>query len=92
MKFGTPVKQSQPFNRDYFHEDCCPICDFVGFWIFWRMDVVALTVVKLELSSQNNTQIYYIVQETLVLNLAKIDWSVQFFSDFEFFENFLKII
>ena len=34
---------------------------------------------------------YYIDQETLVLNLAKIDWGVQIFSDFEFFENFLKI-
>ena len=21
MKFGTPVKQSQPFNRDYFHDN-----------------------------------------------------------------------
>ena len=21
MKFGTLVKQSQPFNRDYFHDD-----------------------------------------------------------------------
>ena len=27
-----------------------------------------------------------------VLTLAKIDWSVQIFSDFEFFENFFKIV
>ena len=51
MKFGTPVKQSQPFNRDYFHDNWCPICDFVGFWIFWKKHVVALTFVKFELSS-----------------------------------------
>ena len=25
-------------------------------------------------------------------NLAKIDWSIQIFSDFEFFENFFKIV
>ena len=54
--------------------------------------VVALTYVKFELSSWNYTKIYYIAQGTLVLNLAKIDGSVQIFSDFEFFENFLKII
>ena len=30
-------------------------------------------------------------KETLVLNLAKIDWSIQIFSDFEFFENFFKV-
>ena len=36
MKFGTPVKQSQPFNRDYFHDNWCRICDFMGFWIFWK--------------------------------------------------------
>ena len=36
MKFGTPVKQSQPFNRDYFHDNWCPICDFMVFWIFWK--------------------------------------------------------
>ena len=34
MKFGTPVKQSQPFDRGYFHENWCPICDFMGFWFF----------------------------------------------------------
>ena len=28
--------QSQPFNRDYFHDNWCPICDFMGFWIFWK--------------------------------------------------------
>ena len=80
MKFGTPVKQLQPFNYDYFHDNWCPICDFMGFWIFWKMSVVALTFVL------------YTDQGTLVLNLAKIDWSVQIFSDFEFFENFLKIV
>ena len=51
MKFGTPVKQSQPFNRDYFHDNWCPICDFMEFWIIWKKDVVALTFVKFELSS-----------------------------------------
>ena len=50
MKFDTPVKQSQPFNRDYFHDNGCPICDFMGFLIFWKKDVVALTFVKFELS------------------------------------------
>ena len=88
MKFGTPVKQPQPFNRDCFHDNWCPICDFMGFWIFWKKDVVALTFVKFKLSSWNWTQIYYIHQGTLVLNLTKIDWSVQIFSDFECFEFF----
>ena len=88
----TSVKQSQPFNRDCFHDNWCPICDFMEFWIFWKKHVVALTFVKFELSSQNYTQIYNIHQGTLVLNLAKIDWSVQIFSDFEFFENFFKIV
>ena len=36
MKFGTPVKQSQPFNRDYFHDNWCPIFDFMGFWDFLK--------------------------------------------------------
>ena len=45
MKFGTLVKESQPFNRDYF------LWDFMGFKIFWNKDVVALTFVKFELSS-----------------------------------------
>ena len=62
------------------------------FWIFWKKDVVALTFVKFELSSENYTQIYNIHQGTLVLNLAKIDWSIQIFSDFEFFENFFKTV
>ena len=92
MKFATPVKQSQPFNRDYFHDNWCPICDFMGFWIFWKKDVVALTFVEFELSSLTYTQIYYIHQGTLVLNLAEIDWSVLIFSDFEFYENFFKIV
>ena len=87
MKFDTPVKQSQPFNRDYFQDNWCPICDFIGFWIFWKKDVVALTLLH-----KNYTQIYYIHQGTLGLNLAKIDWSVQIFPDFDFFENFLNII
>ena len=90
MKFGPPVKQSQPFHRDYFHEKWSPICDFMGFW-FKKKDVVALTFQKFELSSWNYTQIYYIDQETMALNLPEIDWNVQIFSDFEFFENFLKI-
>ena len=51
MKFSTLEKQSQHFNRDYFHENWCPICDFMEFWIFWKKDVVAQTFVKFELSS-----------------------------------------
>ena len=84
MKFRTPVKQSQPFIRDYFHDNWCPICDFMGFWIFWKKDVVALTFVKFELSSLNYTQIYYIDKGTLVLNLAQNGSSIQIISDFEF--------
>ena len=38
MKFGTPVKQSQPFNRDSFHDNWCPICNFMGFWILWKKE------------------------------------------------------
>ena len=49
MKFGTLVKQSQHFNRHYFHDNWCLICDFMEFWIFWKKDVVALTFVKFEL-------------------------------------------
>ena len=92
IKFSTPVKQSQPFNRDYFHDNWCRICGFVGFWIFWKKDVVVLTFVKFELSSYNYTQIYYIDQGTLVLNSATIHSSVQIFSDFQFFKNFLQIV
>ena len=36
MKFGTPVKQGHPFNRNYFHNKKCPVCDFMIFWIFWN--------------------------------------------------------
>ena len=65
------------------------VCLFKG---VYTLNVVALTFVKFELSSENYTQIYYIHQGTLVLNLAKIDWSVQIFSVFELFENFFKIV
>ena len=92
MKFGTLVKQSQHFNRDCFHDIWWPICDFMEFWIFWKKDVVALTSVKFELSSLNYTQIYYIHREYLVSNLAKVDWSIQIFSDFEFLQKFSKIV
>ena len=51
MKFNTPVKQSQPFNSDYFHDNWCPICNFMEFEIFFKKDVVALTFVKFKLSS-----------------------------------------
>ena len=51
MKFGTQVKQSQPFNGDYFHNNWCLICDFVGFLNFLKKNVVALTFQKFELSS-----------------------------------------
>ena len=91
MKFGTLVKQSQLFNCDYFHENWCLIFDFMGFWI-WKMYVVALTFVKFELLSLIYTWICYVDQGTFVLNLSKIDWSVQIFLDFEFFENFFKCL
>ena len=58
---------------------------FVIIWDFEfkkKKEVVALTFVKFELSSEKYTQIYYIDQGTLLLNLAKIDWSVQIFWDF----------
>ena len=48
MKFGTPVKQSQPFDHDYFHDNWCRICDFMGFWIVWKKDVVALNLAKID--------------------------------------------
>ena len=32
----TLVKQSQPIFRNYFHDNWCRICDFVGFLIFWK--------------------------------------------------------
>ena len=51
MKFGTLVKQSQYFNRDYFHDNWFPICDFMEFWIFLKKDVVALPFVTFEQSS-----------------------------------------
>ena len=51
MKFGTLVKQSQHFNRDYFHDNWCPICDFMEIWFFWKKDEVALTFIKFKLSS-----------------------------------------
>ena len=68
---------------------------FVILWdfeFFEKKDALALTFVKFELSSENYTQTYKIYQGTLVLNLTKIDWSLQIFSDFEFFENFFKIV
>ena len=80
MKFG-----------DYFRDNWCVICDFIGFWIFWKISMVALTFVKFELSPWGYTQIYCIYQGPLILNLAKIDWSVQIFWDVEFLENLLKI-
>ena len=49
---------------------------FVILWDFEfceKNDVVALTFVKFERSSQNYTQIYFIHPGTLVLSLAKID-------------------
>ena len=64
----------------------CPICDFMGFWFFWKKDVVTLACVKFELSSQNYTQIYYIDQETLVLSLAKIHSCYIFFRFWIFWE------
>ena len=50
IKFNTPVKQSQPFIRDYFHDNWCPTSDFMEFWIFGKKVVVVLTFVKFELS------------------------------------------
>ena len=49
-------------------------------------------ILKFLKKGRGKIQIYFINKGTLVFNLAKIDWSVQIFSDFEFFENFLKII
>ena len=91
LKFGTPVKQSQPSNRDYFHDSWCPICDFMGFWIFWKKSVAALTCLKFELSSSNYTQIYYIEQGTLVLNLAKSIEAFKFFQILNFLRIFSKL-
>ena len=54
------------------------------------MSVVALTFVKFELLSSNCTQILYIDQKPLILNLVKTDWSIQIFWDCEFFENFVR--
>ena len=34
MKFGALVKQSQHFNRFYFHDNWCPICDLWNFEFF----------------------------------------------------------
>ena len=48
------------------------------------------TIRAIVLKLYTNTN--YINQGTLVLNFPKIDWSVQIFLDFEFFEIFLKII
>ena len=48
MKFGTPVRQSQPFNRDYFHDNWCPICDFMGFWICnCRILIIRITALRI---------------------------------------------
>ena len=41
MKFSTPVKQLQPSNSDYFHDHWCSICNFIGFWIFWKKNYQA---------------------------------------------------
>ena len=50
--YNTAVKQSQLFNQDYLYDNLCPaICDFMGYWIFWKKNVVALTYVKFEQSS-----------------------------------------
>ena len=89
LKFGTAVKQSRPFYRDDFHDNWFSIWNFMGFWIFWKISHLALTFVELELSSWNCTPIWYVDQGALVLNLAKIDQSVQIFWYFWFFENLL---
>ena len=47
MKFGVSVKQSQAFNRNYYQDNWCSICDFMEFWTFRIEAVVALTFVKL---------------------------------------------
>ena len=41
------MEKSQPFNRDYFHDNWCLICDFMGCWIFWQKVMVALTFQKI---------------------------------------------
>ena len=50
MKFGLPVKQSQPFNRDFSGQLMLDLL-FYGILNFSKKDVVALTFVKFELSS-----------------------------------------
>ena len=64
------MKQSQPFNRDYFHNNWCPMCDFMAFLIFWKKGrgssnfrKIRATILKLHTT--------YIDQGTLVLNLVK---------------------
>ena len=96
MKLSTLVKQSQPFNRDYFHDNWWPICDFMGFWIFWQKDVVALTSVKFELSSyivlKLHTNILYPSRNFGIefgQNRLKRSNFFRFWIFWEFFQNYL---
>ena len=54
MNFGSPVKQSQPFNRDYLHGQLMPDLWFYGI----------LSYLKNALSRSNFLQI-----ETIILQL-----------------------
>ena len=59
---------------------------------FRNFQIANIKITKDELFDFLITQIYYIDHGTLVLNLVKIDSSVQIVSDIKFFENFLKIV
>ena len=67
---------------------------FYGILNFWKKGRVSSNLRKIRdiVLKLHTNMVYHIDQATLLLNLAKIDWSVQIFSDFELFENFLKII
>ena len=69
-----------------------PDLRFYGILNFLKKGRGSSNLRKISRYRPKTTHKYTMDQGTLLLNLAKIDWSVQMFSDFEFFENFLKII
>ena len=82
MKFGTPVKQSQPMPDLWFYGILNFLNKVRGSSNFGKIRAIILKLY---------TNIFY-RSRNFGIDFAKIDWSVQNFSDFEFFENFLKII